>query len=79
MAQPQSSSDRSQYKPSASVYRVYSVNKDHIFMCICEVQYTIHIVPEGKVNITGAHSVGHSKQKSVYVSLNSPLHLHGVL
>jgi hypothetical protein len=30
--------------------------------------YTIQDVPRGKVNILEGHSIGHSKQKSVYVS-----------
>jgi hypothetical protein len=33
------------------------------------VQY-IHGVPGGKVNILGGHSIGHSKQKSVYVHMS---------
>jgi hypothetical protein len=31
---------------------------------------TIQGVPVGKVNIPGGHSIGHSKQKSVYVHVS---------
>jgi hypothetical protein len=37
----------------------------------CMVHY-IQGVPGGKVNILGGHSVGHSKQKSVYVHVSYP-------
>jgi hypothetical protein len=31
------------------------------------VSITTQSVPEGKVNIPGGHSIGHSKQKNVYI------------
>jgi hypothetical protein len=41
---------------------------------ILELTYLLRIqsVPGGKVNIPGGHSIGHSKQKSVYVHVSYP-------
>jgi hypothetical protein len=37
--------------------------KDYVFL----INSTIQDVPGGKVNIQGGHSIGHSKQTSLYV------------
>jgi hypothetical protein len=38
-------------------------------MSICTYIYT-QVVPGGKFNILGGHSIGHSKQESVYVHVS---------
>jgi hypothetical protein len=41
-----------------------------VYVTTLSLHQTIQNAPAGKVNILGGHSIGHSKQKSVYVHVS---------
>jgi hypothetical protein len=46
-------------------------DRKYSYMCVyIHLSKYIQDVPVGKVNILGGHSIGHSKQKSVYVHVS---------
>jgi hypothetical protein len=55
---------------SLAVFLLISYFSFTVYLIAISIARTIQSVPGGKLNILGGHSIGHSKQKSVYVHVS---------